>query len=60
MEEYRRYLESLGRSPNTIQTYLLAVERYQRWYQDSFGLEMTQLYRPNILDYKSYRSISAS
>ena len=54
MEEYRRYLESLGRSPNTIQTYLLAVERYQRWYQDSFGLEMTQLYRPNILDYKSY------
>lgn len=54
MEEYRRYLESLGRSPNTIQTYLLAVERYRRWYQDSFGLEMTQLYRPNVLDYKSY------
>ena len=54
MEEYRRYLESLGRSPNTIETYLLAVEGYWKWYQDSFGLELTQLYRPNILDYKSY------
>ncbi len=54
MEEYRRYLESLGRSPNTIQTYLLAVQGYQKWYRDSFGQEPEQLYRPNILDYKSY------
>ena len=54
IEEYRQYLESLGRSANTIQTYLLAVEGYRRWYRDSFGLELTQLYRPNILDYKSY------
>lgn len=54
MEEYRRYLESLGRSPNTIETYLLAVEGYRKWYRDSFGLELTLLYRPNILDYKSY------
>ena len=54
MEEYRHYLESLGRSPNTIETYLLAVEGYRKWYRDSFGLELTLLYRPNILDYKSY------
>ena len=54
MEEYRKYLESLGRCANTIQTYQQAEDTYRRWYQDSFGLEMTQLYRPNILDYKFY------
>ena len=54
MEEYRAYLEALGRSSNTIETYLLAVQGYQKWYRESFGAEPEQLYRPNILDYKSY------
>lgn len=54
LEGFRGYLSELGKSKNTITTYLRHVTLYFRWCVDSFGSEPTQLFRPNVLDYISY------
>lgn len=54
LEKFREYLSKLGKSKNTIATYLQHVGLYFRWCEDSFGSVPAQLYRPNVLDYISY------
>lgn len=41
-------------STNTLQSYTIHIQNYISWYHESFGLELTKLYRENILDYISY------
>lgn len=54
LEEFKYYLYALGKSNNTITTYLRNVQLYFRWCIDSFGSEPKQLYRANVQDYISY------
>lgn len=54
IEEFKRYLISEGKSKNTVLTYSLNVNEYLRWFNDSYGIEFTRIYRENILDYKSF------
>ncbi|OAA84692.1 tyrosine-type recombinase/integrase [Clostridium ljungdahlii] len=54
LEQFEDYLIQEGKSVNTIKSYLLHVEGYFKWYNDSFGEKPTQLYRQNVLEYKAY------
>lgn len=48
------YLKANGRSKNTIKGYVLDLNQYFNWLEESFGQECTALYRQNVLDYVSY------
>ncbi|ABO50345.1 phage integrase family protein [Desulforamulus reducens MI-1] len=54
IEEFKSYLLNQDKSINTIKSYVSHVEDYSRWFQESFGISFTKLYRENILDFKSY------
>ncbi len=54
MEEFRHWLVDDGKSDNTIQSYLINVGQYMKWYSETFGEDMTLLIHGNILDYRSY------
>lgn len=54
MEEFCHYLEEQGKSENTVKSYRRAVTIYIRWYGETYGEEMKQLYRANVLDFISY------
>ena len=54
IEDFKRYLKINGVSKATIKSYILKVKEYIQWYQESFGLEFSKLYRENVLDYLSY------
>ncbi|MBU5257492.1 tyrosine-type recombinase/integrase [Tissierella praeacuta] len=42
------------KSQNTIKNYVLHIKEYMIWFQDTYGKGFKNLYRENILDYKSY------
>lgn len=52
--EFTNYLENESKSTNTIRSYLLNVQEYIKWYKESYDLEFEQVYRENVLQYKSY------
>ena len=54
LEEFKNYLEQQRKSKNTIDSYVLHISGYYKWYAESFGSECSSLYRENILDYISY------
>lgn len=54
IEKFAEYLRSIGKSENTVQNYCEKVLLYHKWCKDSFGSQPEQLYRANVLDYKSY------
>lgn len=54
LNEFIEYLRRIGKSENTVLNYCEKVQLYFRWCMDSFGSEPKQLYRANVLDYKSY------
>jgi site-specific recombinase XerD len=54
IEDFKRYLKINGVSKVTIKSYILKIKEYIQWYQESFGLEFSKLYRENVLDYLSY------
>ncbi len=54
LEIFKNKMEQEGKSENTIQSYLLHVKKYIKWYEGSFGMEFKKLFRENILDFKSY------
>lgn len=54
LEEFKNYLEQQRKSKNTIDSYVLHISGYYKWYAESFGSECSNLYRENILDYISY------
>jgi site-specific recombinase XerD len=51
---FREWLEENGKSDNTVQSYVLNINQYLKWYRETFGIEMTGLLHGNILDYRSY------
>lgn len=53
---FEKWLEAEGKSRNTIRAYTRYIKNYLKWFQDSFNIEFTNLYRENILDYMSYLS----
>ncbi len=48
------YLKANGKSKNTMKGYILDLNQYFKWFEESFGQECTALYRQNVLDYVSY------
>lgn len=54
LENFKFKMEQEGKSKNTIDSYMLHIQKYLKWYEGSFGLEFKKLYRENILDFKSY------
>lgn len=54
MEEFKNYLLEQNKSQNTIDNYIRNVNSFKKWYKETTGKELKKLYRPNILDYKSY------
>lgn len=58
LEKFREYLSRLGKSKNTIATYLQHVGLYFRWCEDSFGSVPAQFYRPNVLDYQTWSTLA--
>lgn len=54
LDNFKYKMEQEGKSQNTIKSYLLHAKKYIRWYEESFGMQFKELYRENILDFKSY------
>ena len=51
---FSEYLQTEDFSDRTIESYTGCVSRYLKWCQESYGDVTDQLYRENILDFKSY------
>lgn len=54
LQQFETYLNKNGKSKNTTKTYLLNIKNFLEWFFESYSYEFSQLYRPNILEYKSY------
>ena len=54
MIEFKNYLIEQNKSQNTIDNYIRNIESFNKWYKDTTNEELRLLYRPNVLDYKSY------
>lgn len=54
MNNYRNFLKEKGKSENTIATYISHIKKYKQWYRETFGAELSMLFRLNVLDYISY------
>lgn len=54
MLEFKNYLIEQNKTQNTIDNYIRNMQNFKKWYKDTTNDELKILYRPNILDYKSY------
>jgi integrase/recombinase XerD len=54
IDAFSAYLKANGKSLNTIKGYILDINKYFKWFEESFGQECAALYRQNVLDYVSY------
>jgi integrase/recombinase XerD len=54
LDKFKEYLKKDGKSENTIKSYIININEYIKWFNDSYGLEVVKLYRENVLEYKSY------
>ena len=54
MENFKSYLSEQNKSQNTIDNYIRNVNSFKKWYKETTGEELKKIYRPNVLDYKSY------
>lgn len=54
MVEFKNYLIEQNKSLNTIDNYIRNIESFKKWYKETTNEELKILYRPNVLDYKSY------
>ncbi len=54
MEDFKNYLLEQNKSQNTILAYIQNIENFKKWYKETKGEELKKIYRPNVLDYKSY------
>lgn len=54
LNNFKIYMISHSKSENTIKSYMLHVKEYMVWFEDTYGTVFKNLYRENILDYKSY------
>lgn len=51
---FEKWLEDDAKSKNTIKSYVRHIKSYSDWFNESFGTNLSELYRENILDYISY------
>ena len=54
IDAFSTYLKENGKSQNTIKGYVLDINQYFKWFEESCGQECSALYRQNVLDYVSY------
>jgi len=54
LREFEDYLKHNGLSDHSVVSYSGHLRRYQRWLKETFGAELTILFRANILEFKSY------
>lgn len=54
LDDFKNYMIKNQKSQNTIKNYMLHIKEYMIWFQDTYGKVFKNLYRENILDYKSY------
>lgn len=54
LDDFKNYMIKNQKSQNTIKNYVLHIKEYMIWFQDTYGKGFKNLYRENILDYKSY------
>lgn len=54
LDDFKNYMIKNQKSQNTIKNYMLHIKEYMIWFQDTYGKGFKNLYRENILDYKSY------
>ncbi|MTI67836.1 MAG: transposase [Firmicutes bacterium] len=54
LNDFKVYLRDEGKSTNTINSYLINVKGYSKWFSESFDKPFTKLYRENILEFISY------
>lgn len=54
LEQFANYLQSLGKSPNTVASYCRDVSLYFKWCEGSFGEQPSRLHRANVQEYLSY------
>lgn len=48
------FLQNESNLENTRSSYLGTVKQFHAWYEQTFGLEFTKLYRENVLEFLSY------
>ena len=54
LDDFKNYMIKNQKSQNTIKNYMLHIKEDMIWFQDTYGKGFKNLYRENILDYKSY------
>jgi integrase/recombinase XerD len=54
IDAFSAYLKASGKSLNTIKGYILGINQYFKWFEESFGQECAAMYRQNVLDYVSF------
>ena len=54
MEDFKEFLQNESNSENTRSSYLGTVKQFHAWYEQTFGMEFTKLYRENVLEFLSY------
>lgn len=54
LDDFKNYMIKNQKSQNTIKNYVSHIKEYMIWFQDTYGKGFKNLYRENILDYKSY------
>jgi len=53
-DAFSSFLRANGKSQNTLKGYVLDMNQYFKWFEESFGQECMALYRQNVLDYMNY------
>ena len=55
LNEFKEKLKLEGKSEHTIDSYLISMNEYLKWFADTYGnTEFKCLYRTNVLEYKNY------
>lgn len=54
LEKFRDYMVQEGKSKSTIENYMRYIKKYETWFTNSYNIALKQLYRANIVDFKSY------
>lgn len=54
IQKFECFLTNESKSKNTVLTYTLNIREYLKWFNETYDLEFTKLYRENLLEYKSY------
>lgn len=54
LDDFKIELEKEQKSKNTIYNYLLSINQYIIWFEESYGKSFEKLYRENVVEYISF------